>query len=213
MASYSFVNAYAVNTATSPAAKEQNSIDIDITAPLGGVTVNDDTPNYNFNGNDVVAISITIGGQSYYGWISRPIKVGGQVKGFYFWYDQDWTGVNGLSLATADGNSDGDDNIADNKAFVLVVDQSYFNTLAPYSGNLVNVGSSSDRVDSALNSLLVNHAPVAGVDTGTAVEPAVPGTPPPARTPWRTCSRTTPIRTRATRRRSRRSARPRRPMQ
>jgi VCBS repeat-containing protein len=55
---------------------------------------------------------------------------------------------------------------------VLVVDQTWFNALAT-TGGLKNVGSSSDRVDSALNSVLpVNSAPVGVNDGATGLEDA-----------------------------------------
>ncbi len=75
MASYTFVNAYAVNTATTPAGKEQNSIDFSTTA-LGRAVISDGSNGVNFSGNDVV-VQLTINGTNYFGWISRPIKSGG----------------------------------------------------------------------------------------------------------------------------------------
>ncbi|HTH78480.1 MAG TPA: VCBS domain-containing protein, partial [Ramlibacter sp.] len=167
MAGYTFVNAYAVDTALTPAGKEQNSVDFFDTS-LGIASISDSTGNFNFSGNDVSAIGIDIGGVTYNGWISRPIKSGGEVKGFYFWTDPDFTT---LAAAQADGNTDGDGNPYDNLGFVLVVDQSYFDGLSEISSGIKSVGSSSDRVDTALNSLLVtNSAPVAIADTATAKE-------------------------------------------
>ncbi|KAF0190259.1 MAG: hypothetical protein FD165_2813, partial [Gammaproteobacteria bacterium] len=118
------------------------------------------------SGNDVV-VKLTINGSDYYGWISRPIKSQGQVKGFYFWKDSSFTD---LSSATTDGNRDTDGTTSDNSGFVLVVDQSYFDGLTATSG-LKNVGSSSDRVDTSLNAVKpVNNAPVAVNDTATFLE-------------------------------------------
>ena len=89
------------------------------------------------------------------------------MKGFYFWRDNSFSD---LATATTDANRDTDGNDADNSGFVLVVDQAFFNGLSA-NGGLKNVGSSSDRVDSALNSVLpTNTAPVANLDTATAVE-------------------------------------------
>ena len=169
MANFNFTNAYQVNTGTTPAGKEANSHDFFYTS-LGAATIDDDTNSEAFSGNDVAAIGINIGGVTYYGWISRPVKVQGDVKAFYFWTDPDFTS---LALATADGNQDGDSDASDNIGFILVVEQSYFDTLGAGHavGDILNVGSSSDRVDSALNSLLTaNAAPVAVADSGTAVE-------------------------------------------
>ena len=146
MATLSFANAYAVNTATTPAGKEQNSLDFVYTS-LGAPSIDDSTNSSQFSGNDVCAIGLNINGHTYYGWISRPIKVGGQIKGFYFWTDADFTS---LAAAQADGNSDGDGNVSDNTGFILVVDQSYFDGLHIAPGGVGNVGSSSDRVDTAL---------------------------------------------------------------
>lgn len=176
LASYTFTNAYAVNTATTLAEKEQNGIDFDVAA-RGTAVVTDGLTSVDFSGNDVVA-KLTIGGVDYFGWISRPIKSGGQVKGFYFWKDTSFTN---LATATTDGNRDTDGTAADNTGFVLVVDQAYFDGQIGNSTTIANTGSSSDRVDSALNGLRpVNVAPVAVADAsdlrlaaGTAGGPAL----------------------------------------
>ena len=189
-ATFNFGNAYAMvydlnnngqidNTETW-AAKEQNSHFFN-TTELGAAIVDDSYFNSKyFSGNDVSAIGVIIGGQTYYGWISRPIKSGGIVRGFYFWTDDNFTS---LSIAQTDGNQDGDSTITDNKGFLLVVDQPWFTeqiaTKTQYTlttakdGNpgsvwVDNVGSSSDRVDSALNALIdTNTAPVANNDSAT----------------------------------------------
>jgi len=171
-ASYDFINAYEV---TNTADKETNLHEFDYSQALGQVTVNDDTSSHLFSGNDVSAIGIIIGGETLYGWISRPIKAQGEVRGFYFWADNDFTT---LATAQADGNQDGDSNPADNRGFVLVVDQAYFDGLSFFAGTLKDVGSSSDRVDSSLNSVLLaaNSAPVANPDTNTISEGSVSAT-------------------------------------
>ncbi|MCQ4349017.1 VCBS domain-containing protein, partial [Pseudomonas stutzeri] len=169
LAQLSFGNAYAVNVATTPAGKESNSHDFVFTS-LGTATISDDTASHLFSGNDVAAIGISIGGEEYFGWISRPIKSNGVVRGFYFWTDTDFVD---LATAQADGNMDGDRNVADNLGFLLVVDQAFFDGLGwkDQAANLKNVGSSSDRVDSALNALIPGPvAPVAVADTAIAVE-------------------------------------------
>ncbi|WP_139142085.1 VCBS domain-containing protein, partial [Alteromonas lipolytica] len=195
-AKYSFVNAYMMvrdvdgdgiaDNTENWAEKEQETHSIIIsdgnyTNGLGNVTVDD--KNYDsqyFSGNDVSAIGINIGGTDYFGWISRPLKIQGEVKGFYFWTDADFTD---LATAQADGNQDGDNDVSDNIGFILVVDQLYFNSLST-SGLTVGAGSeagsytiaevksSSDRVDSQLNDLVdalaPNDAPVAANDTDTS---------------------------------------------
>ncbi|MCQ4296031.1 VCBS domain-containing protein [Pseudomonas stutzeri] len=168
-ATLTFSNAYQVNVGTTPAGKESNSHDFVFT-DLGQVIVNDATNSRFFSGNDVSATAVTIGTTTYYGWISRPVKSGGVVRGFYFWTDADFTS---LALAQADGNMDGDSNVADNRGFLLVVDQAWFNSLdwKNQAANLKNVGSSSDRVDAALNTL------VGPVPTPTAVADVANGTP------------------------------------
>lgn len=171
MATFSFSNAYEVNKAGTPVGKESNTHDFVFTG-LGAVTVDDDTNSRYFSGNDVSAIGINIGGETYYGWISRPIKAQGKVVGFYFWTDEDFVD---LDTAQLDGNADGDSDVSDNTGFILVVDQSYFNGLGYKSGSgttgIKNVGSSSDRVDTALNSLIpANSAPVAVNDSIAFVE-------------------------------------------
>jgi VCBS repeat-containing protein len=160
-ATLTFTNAYEVNTATTPAGKESNSHDY-VDTSLGQVTVTDTTSSRFFSGNDVSATALNIGANTYYGWISRPIKSGGVVRGFYFWTDANFTS---LALAQADGNMDGDSNVLDNRGFLLVVDQNWFYNLGwqNQTANLKNVGSSSDRVDAALNGLV--GAPVAPVAT------------------------------------------------
>ncbi|MEY4211142.1 MAG: hypothetical protein RLZ92_1523, partial [Pseudomonadota bacterium] len=190
-ASFNFANAYAMvydlnnnnaingNLGETAAEKEQSSHNFSTTG-LGAATVSDNTNNRQFSGNDVSAATTIIGGQTYYGWISRPIKSGGVVRGFYFWTDNDFTN---LATAQADGNSDGDNNTNDNKGFLLVVDQAWFtsqisaqNTTITLNNNFdglnrgsvtySTVGSSSDRVDSALNGLITaNVAPTATADT------------------------------------------------
>ncbi|MGE4404512.1 Ig-like domain-containing protein [Pseudomonas sp.] len=171
-ATLTFSNAYEVNAATTPAGKESNSHDFVFDA-LGQVIVNDAVNSRFFSGNDVSATAVTIGDTTYYGWISRPIKSGGVVRGFYFWTDADFTS---LALAQADGNKDGDGDVTDNRGFLLVVDQAWFDGLdwKNEAANLKNVGSSSDRVDSALNALVgAPVAPVAVADTANGT----PGTP------------------------------------
>ncbi|NVK01382.1 MAG: hypothetical protein HWE12_07540, partial [Oceanospirillaceae bacterium] len=148
------------------------------------ITIDDN--NYDssyFSGNDVSAIGINIGSETLYGWVSRPIKSGGIVRGFYFWIDSDF---NSIATAQADGNQDADSDVTDNRGFILVVDQTWFNdqitkTGVSYTsinnakdGDLTNsgsgitvasVGSSSDRVDTALNALIdQNTDPVANSD-------------------------------------------------
>ncbi len=170
-ATLTFSNAYEVNAATTPAGKETNSHDF-VFDSLGQVIVNDAVNSRFFSGNDVSATAVTIGDTTYYGWISRPIKSGGVVRGFYFWTDADFTS---LALAQADGNKDGDGDVTDNRGFLLVVDQAWFDSLdwKNEAANLKNVGSSSDRVDSALNALVgAPVTPVAVADTANGT----PGT-------------------------------------
>ncbi|MDP2140067.1 MAG: Calx-beta domain-containing protein, partial [Gammaproteobacteria bacterium] len=166
-AAIEFPAAYRVNTATTPAGKESNSHDY-INTSLSVARISDDTNSNLFSGNDVLAIGIEIGGEEYYGWISRPIKVQGIVRGFYFWSDPDFTD---LALASADGNKDGDANALDNDGFILVVDTNYFFNRpgASVGGAILNIGSSSDRVDAQLNAI-ITAAPTLTGDTATAVE-------------------------------------------
>ncbi len=176
--------------------KEQNSHYFNASAPLGRTSMTDGTNGQNFSGNDVSgAVSVTIGNATYYGWVSRPIKSNGIVRGFYFWTDANF---NLLADAQTDGNQDrgaGDPGSLDNRGFLLVVDQDWFDqqiasTGVVYDGlsgrpapinnlkdgndgviTVANVGSSSDRVDAALNSLLApNSPPVAANDSLTLTE-------------------------------------------
>ena len=166
MAKLSFSNAYRINTGTTPAAKEANSADF-IFTPLNVTRIDDRSAGQNFSGNDVV-VELQVDGQIYYGWISRPVKSGGVVRGFYFWTDPQFTS---LAAATADGNADGDGNSADNFGFVLVVDQAWFNALPAIGANVKNAGTSSDRVDNGLNALMpVNSAPAPMNDSVSFME-------------------------------------------
>ncbi|MFM7016885.1 MAG: DUF4347 domain-containing protein, partial [Bacteroidota bacterium] len=162
LANYKFSRVYQV---TNVADKESNNHTFVYATPLAsaneGIIV-DGASSRLFSGNDVSA-TLTIQGLSpINGWISRPIKVGGVIVGFYMWSDVNFTT---LQLAQADGNADADSSTADNTGYILVVPgkESYFSSNA--------IGSSSDRVDSALNSLVpVNSAPVASNDTATLTE-------------------------------------------
>ena len=170
-ATLTFSNAYKVNTATTPAGKESNSHDF-VFSSLGQVSITDASNSRFFSGNDVSATALAIGTDVYYGWISRPIKSGGVVRGFYFWTDTDF---NSLAAAQADGNQDGDSNVADNRGFLLVLDQAWFDAQGwkNQAANIKNVGSSSDRVDAALNSFV--GAPVTPVATADVAN-GTPGT-------------------------------------
>lgn len=182
------VTASAIDVSERWADKEQNSHFFNSSAPLGVTSMTDGTNGQTFSGNDVSgAVSVTIGGTTYYGWISRPIKSNGIVRGFYFWTDNDFTT---LLAAQNDGNQDrgvGDPGIVDNRGFLLVVDQAWFDEQITSTGvtktinnnkdgndgtiTVANVGSSSDRVDAALNSVLPpNSPPVAANDTLSVAE-------------------------------------------
>ena len=206
-ASLNFTNAYHMvydwdtqsnteDTTERWASKEQN-LHYFNTAGLGAVSISDGSNGTNFSGNDVSAVALTVGGQTYNGWISRPIKSNGIVRGFYFWTDSSFTT---LALAQADGNQDGDSSVADNRGFVLVVDQTWFNQQIldtdftkiftssskdvndGYVANgstltIASVGSSSDRVDSALNSVVSsNTAPSAVNDVASGTPSLTPST-------------------------------------
>ena len=200
-ASLNFTNAYEMaydwdtqnnteDTTERWASKEQN-LHYFKTTSLGVVTISDGSGGTNFSGNDVSAIALNMGGNTFYGWISRPIKSNGIVRGFYFWTDCRFTT---LAAAQADGNQDGDSLVSNNRGFLLVVDQGWFTQQITDTGvsktftstskdvingyvtngttlTIANVGSSSDRVDSALNSVLpTNTAPVANPDLMTINE-------------------------------------------
>ncbi len=197
-ASLNFGNAYQMvydlnnDTIINPderwAAKEQNSHYFNASNPLGPVRISDGSGGVNFSGNDISATALVIGSTTYYGWVSRPIKANGLVRGFYFWNDADF---GNLTAAQNDGNQDGDSNVTDNRGFLLVVDQDWFNEQidannnTPFNSMLINnakdgnlghidvanVGSSSDRVDAALNSVMPpNSPPVAVNDRLTVTE-------------------------------------------
>ncbi|AWI52816.1 hypothetical protein DEH84_04820 [Aquabacterium olei] len=213
-AQFTFVNAYQMvydvdndfgsngiiesNAGETVAEKEQNSHNFNPDS-LGQVTVSDDTNSNLFSGNDVAAIGLNIGGSKYYGWISRPIKDQGVVRGFYFWTDKDFVD---LATAQADGNQDGDSDAKDNRGFLLVVDQAWFNGFINTASNRVTtaanvdqalyaaygytypaspihtyikgLGSSSDRVDAALNAEVLKVAAPPPTD---AVDDVATGTP------------------------------------
>jgi len=169
LATYTFTAAYQVLTDRTPAGKEANTHDFDSDVRFTEITITDgqDGQRY-FGGNDLYATDVTINGKDYYGWISRPIKDQGVVKGFYFWTDADFTS---LEDAQADGNQDGDGNVADNSGFVLVIDQTYFDSLPFIDGTIKNVGSSSDPVDNLLNAQILPEIKLAATaDTAVAIE-------------------------------------------
>ncbi|WP_374482033.1 tandem-95 repeat protein, partial [Zoogloea sp.] len=131
--------------------EETNSVTIN-TTPLSSNNVTFSQAGIQFSGNNVLGtISYKNAGGTtitFDGLASRPIKVGGVVKGFYVWLDNDHNN-NGSAADTA---------------FILSLDNSYFNSTA-------NIGSSSDRVDSSMNSVLpVNSAPAAVNDAVTLNE-------------------------------------------
>ena len=180
-ATLSFLTAYKVYTGAGFLAEKEQNRHHFIDASLGVTVITDGQLSSYFSGNDVVA-KVSLNGSEYYGWVSRPIKDQGIVRGFYFWYDANF---GNLSTATQDGNMDGDRSPADNNAFILVVDQNYFNNLSvagSFTDNGVTktykfVGSSSDRVDTALNSLVVpNRAPTPSNDSLTILEDSGAGT-------------------------------------
>nr|WP_321482738.1 VCBS domain-containing protein [uncultured Cohaesibacter sp.] len=217
-ASFKFVNAYQmitdvdgdgiIDNTENWAEKEQETHTLmvgDTAVNYGGlnasdpITVTNASNSEQFSANDISVIGINIGGQDYYGWISRPLKVQGQVVGFYFWTDQDFTD---LSSAQVDGNQDNDTadlpsdpGYTDNKGFVLVVDQSYFTGLinagmtsltvaaspvwsavAAGTYNTIEVKSSSDRVDSAMNALLGSATKPAALVANDDLASGSPGT-------------------------------------
>jgi len=134
--------------------EETSSVTIN-TTPLSTTGVTFSQAGIQFSGNNVLGTVsyqqntgdvLTFGGLA-----SRPIKVGGVIKGFYVWLDNDSSGA----------GSSGD------TAFILSLDNSYFNANT-------SIGSSSDRVDSAMNSVLpVNSAPTAINDAVTVSEDAI----------------------------------------
>ncbi|MDR2189385.1 MAG: VCBS domain-containing protein, partial [Azonexus sp.] len=149
-ATFTFADSYEILDANP--AKEQSSFSFDKTDSKGVATIDDD--NYNnayVSGNDVSAIGIDVGGETFYGWISRTVKVGGVVTAFYFWTDVEFTD---LASAQQDGNQDGDGNPADNRGFVLVVDPIRFQQQIAGGNNIVNLSTSSDRVDKAINEVI-----------------------------------------------------------
>lgn len=173
-AALNFTNAYAIYTGavggnSFPADKEQNRHHFNPSL-LGVASISDGTNGQSFSGNDI-SVDLVIGGTHHYGWISRPIKDQGVVRGFYFWKD---AGFTTLAAAQTDGNQDGDGTPADNSGFILVVDQAWFNAVGFETGGVYKfVGSSSDRVDTALNSVMpANSAPTPVNDTQTIAEGA-----------------------------------------
>ncbi len=156
LTSFTFVNAYQVNTAVTPATVEAAGVQYTWTSTgLGQAVAADGDANGSFTGNNV-QVSLNVGGATYYGWITRPVKVNGEYVGFYFFSDPQWTS---LSVIDA-GGKDADNNASDNVGFLLVVKDTYFDNATVLSGttNQKYTGSSSDPVDKALNSVLAQVA-------------------------------------------------------
>lgn len=176
-ASFKFTTAFRLAPEYRYYAEKEQESDRFFGEALGVASINDNTGLGTFSGNDVV-VDLTIGSTTYHGWISRPIKDQGIVRGFYFWYDPSFTT---FTAASNDGNQDGDSDATDNRGFVLVVDKAWFDAVlarAPVynngttATNVYEVGSSSDRVDSALNGVVSasNTAPAAVADTRTITQ-------------------------------------------
>lgn len=133
---------------------ETSSITINTTA-LSATNVAFSQAGTQFSGNNVLGtITYGVAGSTTTisnGLASRPIKVGGVVKGFYVWVDRG-------TIGTSD---------ASDIAYVLSLDNTYFNATS-------NISSSSDRVDTALNSVLpVNSAPTGVNDSASFLEDSV----------------------------------------
>lgn len=153
----------AVYEVSSTVDKETNSHTFSTRSLGDSYTIKDLGNGANFSGNDVV-VELKFGDTTVYGWISRPIKVNGVVVGFYFWKDAYF---NSFKNATDYSNADPDAFTSNNTGYILVVPgkTSHFS-----SGT---IGSSSDRVDSALNALIpVNTAPTAVADASDLTIPA-----------------------------------------
>lgn len=162
----------AVYQVTNTVDKESNSHTFNTTPLATSYVIDDMQSGRQFSGNDIsvqLTFTSSSGPTTVYGWVSRPIKVGGQVVGFYLWSDADFTS---LSAAQVDGNADGDSadgpadpGTADNFGYILVIPGRESN----FASGTIN--SSSDRVDSSLNAFVpANAAPTPVNDTNTATE-------------------------------------------
>jgi hypothetical protein len=137
MATTTFTGIYATTKSYDPTGfygEETSRVDINTTPLATSATFSQ--PGRAFSGNNVLG-TVTYGGTSFSALASRPIKVGGVVKGFYVWVDNEaiWSG-NGTAL---------------DRAYILSLDNAYF------AANRL-ISSSSDKVDSALNSVLASQA-------------------------------------------------------
>jgi hypothetical protein len=137
MATTTFAGIYATTKSYDPTGfygEETSRVDINTTPLATSATFSQ--PGSAFSGNNVLG-TVTYGGTSFSALASRPIKVGGVVKGFYVWVDNEaiWSG-NGTAL---------------DRAYILSLDNAYFAANS-------RISSSSDKVDSALNSVLASQA-------------------------------------------------------
>ena len=128
MATTTFSGIYATTRSYDPTGfygDETSRVDIN-TTPLATLATFSQ-PGSAFSGNNVLG-TVAYGGTSFAALASRPIKVGGIVKGFYVWVDNEaiWSG-NGTARDTA---------------YILSLDNAYFAANS-------RISSSSDKVDSA----------------------------------------------------------------
>ncbi len=156
--SLKFEGVYATTNSGAPDGfygEETSSVTIDTTA-LSTSNVIFRQVGEKFSGNNVLGFLSWDSTPEFTALASRPIKVNGVVKGFYVWVDKDGSGA----------GTSGD------LAYILSLDNTYF-------GANSAINSSSDRVDSALNSVLpVNSAPVAVADASNlSLTPGTDGGP------------------------------------
>ena len=164
-ASFTFSMSFKVQ---SEAAKETNIHTFKYSDDLGIAQISDGKSERSFTGNDLAVSLYFFGSQSNtFGYLSRPIKVQGEVRGIWMWRDTD--SHTSISNTLDSGTGDADGSTADNEGFVLVIDKTYFQGLEfDTSGSGKNevtldtktVGSSSDGVTSAINAIIIELSPV-----------------------------------------------------
>ena len=137
MATIALTGIYATTKSYDPTGfygAETSKVDISTTPLATAATFTQ--PGSSFSGNNVLG-TVSFGSTSFTAMASRPIKVGGVVKGFYVWVDNEgvWSG-NGTSL---------------DKAYILSFDNAYFSANS-------QISSSSDKVDAALSSVLATQS-------------------------------------------------------
>ncbi|MEY3660045.1 MAG: hypothetical protein RLZZ169_870, partial [Pseudomonadota bacterium] len=165
------VQAYAVDTGTTPGTFNQSSHAFTNDA-ITVTSIEVDTDPGDGFGNDILAsITLVIDGKdtTYFGWISRQIKDGKETQGLYFWTDPSFTSEQAALDGYKDQSKDPDQN---NPAFILALGKTWEGT----SGPITEKSSSDIKTDDWITKPCdetANRAPMASADSHSGDEDTV----------------------------------------